>query len=298
MKILLAVSVILLLGSSLSAVSLYQENRSQQSRLDDYQDHVQQLLSQVEEISRNRLDYEKQLAQLSSDLTRSNSQLISLSNQLQAAEDQADPDYAELENTIRARLAAEFSQQNNAQTGSTTALLRQLSAMDKTEFSTLISMQGRYGEFLNSLNVSDQRMDVIIAALTNMVEQQNSAQQQLMEQQMQVRTDQITELQASGGNRQEIRERLQNINFGQMQQQIAEIYSPEAQRDALAFDLTDEELSAFADFQENQQQYSMSVFDTADGFTGFKTIINDTVTDPQGGTGTAMGIRVIQATPR
>jgi len=290
MKILLASGTALVAVTAAFAINLYQDNRAHQAKLDAYENHVQRLMSQVEDIRMNRINFEKEIEQLQSDLALSKSQLTSLSNQLQSALEKVDPDYAQIENDIRDRVAAEFAQPSNYQPQSSVALVRQLSEMDESEFSTLIAMQGRFGPFLSSLNVSDQRLDVIIGALTNLVEQQNQSQQQLMEQSMQLRSDQIAEVQASGGNRREVRERLRSVDFGNLQQQMADIYSPDAQREALAFDLTDSELEALARFQEDQQSdFSTSTSTFIDAGTAGPNSFPIQLNGPLSGQGSSPG---------
>ena len=219
--------------------SLLQRNQSQQQQLDDYQLHVEQLLSQVEENSLQRIDDEKQIGALQSQLTVLRSQLTAASNRLQIAQQQSDPDYQQVEREIRQQVRQELQlQSEQSPERNRVNLLRDLTALDPVELGEIMSLQGQFGGFLQSLDVSDERMEVIVSALGNLIAEQNQQRINLM-----------LEARNQGGNRREMRGELMAIT------------SPEAQLQALSYDLTEEELAALADFQAdrgNQQIFSRS----------------------------------------
>ena len=111
MKAVFIVIAVILSISGAYGYNFYQQGHLRQQQLADYEKHVKQLLLQVEATSRRRLDYEKQIGQLESELIKLSSQLTSVLNQLQIAESQTDPDYRELETAIRRRITDEFQQE-------------------------------------------------------------------------------------------------------------------------------------------------------------------------------------------
>jgi len=212
-----------------------QSNKLQQQQLADYDKQVQQLLTQVENNSLKRLEYEKEIQQLSSQLITTNSQLTALSNQLQASQQQINPDYQEIEAQIRQKVRNELQQETESRdSNSRIELIKQLSSLEPTELGELMSIQAQFGGFLQSLNVSDERMEVIVGALSDMVADQNQARMELA---MSVRTQRG----GSGASRRE------------MGAQLRALSSPEAQLEALSFDLTEAELNALSAFQSEQQ---------------------------------------------
>jgi len=230
MKILISTVIATLgLGGAYS-YSLYQRNQLQQQQLNDYQLHVEQLLTQVEGNSLQRLDYEEQIEELESELTMVSSQLTAASNQLQVAQTQSDPDYQRVESEIRRQVRQEFQQQiQESPEQARVNLVKELAALDPVELGEIMTLQGQFGGFLQSLDVSDERMEVIVSALGNLIADQN-----------QQRMDLMMDARSQGTGRREIRGDLFAIN------------SPEAQLEALAFDLTEEELDLLSEFQTNR----------------------------------------------
>jgi len=235
MKIIFSMLAVLLIFGGAYSYSSYQKNLLRNQQLSSYERQVQQLLTQIEQSSRRSLGHETQIRQLRSELLSTNSQLTSMSAQLQATQARVNPDYQLLENEIRQQVIAEFQQQST-NSNSRLNLIRQLSALDPIELGELMSIQGQFGGFLQSLDIGDARMEVIVGALSNMISDQNQARMDIM---LQMRS------QAQDANPREMRTQIRN--------QMTAINSPEAQREALSYVLTDEELGLLEDFQSDQQ---------------------------------------------
>jgi hypothetical protein len=94
-----------------------------------------------------------------------------------------------------------------------------------------MSMQGRYGEFLSALDVSEGRKEVIVDALINMMTDQDQQRRELIAQ--------------NAGNQQGRRE---------LRREMLAISSPDAQVEALSYVLDDNEMAAFESFQEEQRE--------------------------------------------
>jgi chromosome segregation ATPase len=233
MNKLVPVAGLLILSCGVYGYTLYRGNQSQAQQLTDYSEYVAQLLSQVESNTLQRVENDKLIQQLRSDLNTASSQLTAASNQLMVTQEQVSPDYQRLESEIRNRINNELRQQQESRTedGAQLALIKQLSALEPSELGSLMSLQGRYGSFLNSLNTSDERLEVIVGALNNMLVEQN-----------QVRTELLIEARSSGQDRRQLRAQL-----GALDNNV------EAQLESLSFALTEEELTAFSDFQELQE---------------------------------------------
>ena len=89
-------------------------------------------------------------------------------------------------------------------------------------------MQNRYGDFLELLDVDDERMELIIGALTNML---------------------AVEKQEREEYRQQRRERLRDST--NRRDRWMEIGSRESRLSEMSFVLTEQELAAFADYQQS-----------------------------------------------
>ena len=210
----------------------WQRNQRQEQQITAYEQHVQQLLDEVEASSLRRLEAEKELEQMRSSLAEVRSQITSVNNRLEEAQEQINPEYDAIEQRIRREIRAELQTQRPQQTStSKTSLLRELSRLDPAEMGNLMTMQSMYGGFLQSLNVDDARLEIIVDGLSNMIAEQNQARMDLM-----------LELQRENADPSQFRERMQAIN------------DPATQAEALSFVLTDEEMALFKQFQANQPQ--------------------------------------------
>lgn len=232
----LAISLTTVTTLGVVGVAEWQRYQRQEQQISAYEQHVQKLLGEVEASSVRRLDAEKELEQMRSALAEVRSQITSVNNQLQVAQAQISPEYAAMEQRIRREVRAELQPQRPQQTSSSkTTLLRQLSALDPAEMGNLMTMQGMYGGFLQSLNVDDVRMEIIVDGLSNMIAEQNQARMDLM-----------LELQQENADPGQFRERMQTIN------------DPANQVEALSFVLTDEEMALFKQFQASQPQQAFT----------------------------------------
>jgi hypothetical protein len=104
----------------------------------------------------------------------------------------------------------------------------------------LIGVQAQFGAFLDSLAVSEERRQRISEALLDLTLSRNQARADL---------------------------RSQGLPPEEMAREFMALMSPDATREVLAYDLTDEELAAFDTFQE--QQGSRIVTGTAGGNSVF-----------------------------
>lgn len=227
----------------------WQRHQRQEQQLQAYELHVQQLLGEVENSSLRRIDAETQLRQMRDSISEVRSQMTSVNNQLQVAQDRINPDYEAMEQRIRREVRSELQTQRPTQVAnSKTDLLRQLSQLDPAEVDELMTLQSMYGGFLQALNVDDARLEVIVDGLSNMIAEQNQARMELLQQMQENRRN---------GNPRQFGERMQAIN------------SPEIQSEALSFILTDDEMALFEQFQASQPQqaFTRTLIQSANGVT-------------------------------
>ena len=230
MKIVISVLAIGLVAGSVYAYNVQQQGQFARQQIDDYERQVNRLMSQVEDNSRLRLRFENRLGELESELTTLGSQLISTARELELAQKQVNPEYLQLEREIRQRITSELQTRTaDRNPASRLSLLTVLSAMDPIELAQLMSLQGQFGGFLQNLDVSEQRKEIIMAALSNLIADQNQTRMDLM-----------------------LEMRNQQLGRGEMRSQMQALSSPEAQREALSFDLTEDELTALAEFQNTR----------------------------------------------
>ena len=123
------IGLLALVGVLVYGIVLINENNTQQEQLADYRQHVEQLLSDIENSTLDRLSLEQQLEELRNDLLSQNSQISTVSQQLDEARLQINPDYQQIENDLRLRLTREISQElqarNNSQENPQLNLLKQ-----------------------------------------------------------------------------------------------------------------------------------------------------------------------------
>ena len=60
------------------------------------------------------------------------------------------------------------------------SLLKQLSELDPMTMGEIFAVNAQYGEFIQSLNVCEERLDAVVNALQNMIAGQNQAQSEIM----------------------------------------------------------------------------------------------------------------------
>lgn len=233
LRLVLAVTVCV---ASFFAYSNFQQRQIQQQQLANYQQQLEQLLAAGEENSRLRLGLESQIEELQSELVTLNSQLTSSTNELQLAEQRSNPDYQALERDIRQRVDAEYRQrQQQENPDSRIDLVRQLVELPPSELGQLMALQGQFGGFLDSLDVSNQRMDEIVTALSTLMAEQNQA-----------RMDMVMSARVQQGDPRDMQD------MQDMQERMMALSSPQAQREALSPHLSDEELDLLSEFQAQQ----------------------------------------------
>ncbi|MEX0618601.1 MAG: hypothetical protein WDZ76_07060 [Pseudohongiellaceae bacterium] len=245
MKIIVSAMTLLLGATGGYGWYLYQQTAAKDAQLARYASHVEDLMTQVENNTRRRLDMENQVEALSDQLRSSGTQLTNLSRQLEAAQARIDPDYEQLEQRIRETVSREYEQRSpapsvTARTVTPTDLVREFTQMDPMEQAALMSVGTQYRNFLDALEVSDERLDEIIDGLIAVTAEQNRARQDLLQQRMVFNPSQ------NGGRPTQPDPAV----LEDMRRQMVELANPEATREALSYYLTDEELELFSRVQE------------------------------------------------
>ena len=171
------------------SVTLYQRNIANKNLLDDYKDHVQRLLSQVEENTKNSILKETELTRLQAEIDRLNNIFEAPSDRLASIEKQNVPDYQEIERALRQRIINEYEHgKENQNTDSKLDLINEISSLEPSALNELMSLQNQFGPFIQALNVDEERMEEIVGVLTNYVVQQNQARQLVL---LQAQSEQI-----------------------------------------------------------------------------------------------------------
>ena len=171
------------------SVTLYQRNIASKNLLDDYKDHVQRLLSQVEENTKNSILKETELTRLQAEIDRLNNIFEAPSDRLAYIEKQNVPDYQEIERALRQRIINEYEHgKENQNTDSNLDLINEISSLEPSALNELMSLQNQFGPFIQALNVDEERMEEIVGVLTNYVVQQNQARQLVL---LQAQSEQI-----------------------------------------------------------------------------------------------------------
>ena len=238
MKATISGLIVALLFSTGALAWVVREYRLQETQLADYETHVRDLLSQVEDGSRVRLSLQDQLDDLQSERNTLVSQLTSIRDQLDLVQEQVSPDYQRMEAAIRQQLENEYQQRELAELtrDPRVSLINQLSALDPVELGAIMSVNGQYGSFLQALSVGDERKAEIINFLNDLIGQQNQSRQVLI---AQLRNGEIS--------RREMRSGLQDI------------MSPSAQQEALSQFLTDDELDTYRMELSNRRDQAASL---------------------------------------
>jgi chromosome segregation ATPase len=238
MRLLLTALLVTTLGASALALSYRQQNATLQQQVDALRTQAGQLLEELDQNTRRRLADETRATQLTEEIASSREQIRFLSQQMDQVRERIDPDFERLEQRIRQRLENEYQRRLTAATEamrnqptSVASVVSQLGSLSNQERMALIRVQGQYGTFLDTLDVGAERKTRITEALVDL----NLGQAQ-------VREDLLS----------------QGLEPQEMANQMMTLMSPEATRDTLAYDLTDEELAAFDAFQEQRQSTFMA----------------------------------------
>jgi hypothetical protein len=237
MKVFIGFSLVSISLTGAFAFSELQQSKLLTQQIDDYARQNFQLLTQIENNSLKNLETDKALRSLQSELSNRDSQLATLSRQLETAQLQIDPDYQQIETRIRQQLTREIQTTSNTPNSDLRiAVLKQLSELDPMVMAEIMALNAQYGAFIKGLAVSEEREEVIINALHNLIIDQNQARSEI-----------IQEMQAGP----------QAVTRGDLRHQMRAISDPSSQLEALAYDLTASELDAFAEFQEQRQSTSV-----------------------------------------
>ena len=213
------------------SVTLYQRNIANKNLLDDYKDHVQRLLSQVEENTKNSILKETELTRLQAEIDRLNNIFEAPSDRLAYIEKQNVPDYQEIERALRQRIINEYEHgKENQNTDSKLDLINEISSLEPSALNELMSLQNQFGPFIQALNVDEERMEEIVGVLANYVVQQNQARQLVL---LQAQSEQI--------GRREIGD------------QMRAIMSLEVMYEELAYDLSQNEISVLKQTHDDRE---------------------------------------------
>ena len=213
------------------SVTLYQRNIANKNLLDDYKDHVQRLLSQVEENTKNSILKETELTRLQAEIDRLNNIFEAPSDRLAYIEKQNVPDYQEIERALRQRIINEYEHgKENQNTDSKLDLINEISSLEPSALNELMSLQNQFGPFIQALNVDEERMEEIVGVLTNYVVQQNQARQLVL---LQAQSEQI--------GRREIGD------------QMRAIMGLDAMYEELAYDLSQNEISVLKQTHDDRE---------------------------------------------
>ena len=258
-KLTLAGSLALLLIATSMAFQFYSRYRLQGDQLSQVQTLLNEMRAELDGFAEQRISYESQIAGLNRDLSASRDTAAALNNELALAQEQISPDLSGIEQQIRRRVIREVEsrqQQNDLPTR--TRLLQQLARLEREELAEIMSLQSIYGGFLQALDVSDERMEEIVDALTSQIAVNNRARREIIEENV-----------GNPEGRRSIRRGLFALD------------SPSAQREAVSYFLDETELAVFDSFQEERQQQrqmSRTGFFGSPGSRAGTVMLNESIT--------------------
>ena len=189
MKRNLAIVIVPAFFFSTISAYLYFENVDNRNLLLEYETNAQRLLSQVKSDSEERVAREKELAMLRDEISRLNTELAAEPQLNTAIEEIPLSDYQETEEEIRKRIIYEYElDKTNRNSDRRLDLIKEISSLEPSSVSEIMSLQRQFGRFIQSLNVNEERMEEIVGVLINYVAGQSQARQTILEQ---ARSDQI-----------------------------------------------------------------------------------------------------------
>ena len=189
MKRNLAIVIVPAFFFSTISTYLYFENVANRNLLLEYETNAQRLLSQVKSDSEERVAREKELAMLRDEISRLNTELAAKPQLNTAIEEIPLSDYQETEEEIRKRIIYEYElDKTNRNSDRRLDLIKEISSLEPSSVSEIMSLQRQFGRFIQSLNVNEERMEEIVGVLINYVAGQSQARQTILEQ---ARSDQI-----------------------------------------------------------------------------------------------------------
>ena len=275
--IALSLSAAIILGGF--ALSERRQSKLLAQQIEDYARQNSQLLTQIESNSLRNVKSAEALRALQSELIDRDNQITALSRQLESTRQQVDPDYSQVEAQLRQQLRREIqANDTSANFNPSVSVFRQLSELDPMAVGEIFALNAQYGEFIKGLDADDERMDVVVTALQNLIADQNQA-----------RSDIIQELQTNpkAAIRDDLRQRMEAVS------------STEAQLEALAYDLTEAELNAFEEFQKQRQSAFASlrrIEGTANGpFNGPLFLGTDVI---RGEPGQSRAVQILPVNPQ
>lgn len=215
--------------SALAAYQFYSHASLQAEQIAHYQSFVSDLQAELDTAAAERIDYESRLAELSRELAAAQGALRGLNKDLELAREQISPDVYLMEQEIRERVILEVVQES-LQMPNRYAVSEQLGSLDPVEMRRVMSMQSRYSDFLSALDISEERRQVVVDALINMMVDQDQQRRELI-----------------------ARNADNQLGRRELRRQILATRSPEAQAEALAYVLDDNEMAAFEAFQAEQE---------------------------------------------
>ena len=239
MKVIVGLTLATIALAGWLTYSEMQQSNLLTQQIDDYARQNSQLLTQIETNSLKNIESAKVLRSMQDELNNRDNQLAALSRLLETAQQQIDPDYQQVETRIRQQITREMQASNNTPNlDPRVAILKQLAELDPVMMGEIMSLNAQYGEFIKGLNVSEEREEVIINALHNLIADQNQARAEIM-----------LEMQTA--------DPLATTRTDLFEQMRA-ISDPRSQLEALAYDLTASELDVFEEYQEQRQNTVMS----------------------------------------
>ena len=189
MKRNLAIVIVPAFFFSTFSAYLYVDNVANRNLLLEYETNAQRLLSQVKSDSEERVAREKELAMLRDEISRLNTELAAKPQLNTAIEEIPLSDYQETEEEIRKRIIYEYElDKTNRNSDRRLDLIKEISSLEPSSVSEIMSLQRQFGRFIQSLNVNEERMEEIVGVLINYVAGQSQARQTILEQ---ARSDQI-----------------------------------------------------------------------------------------------------------
>ena len=231
-KLTLAGSLALLLIATSMAFQFYSRYQLQSDQLSQVQTLLDAMLAELEEFAEQRISYESQIAGLNRELRASQDTAAALNKELALAQEQISPDFSRIEQQIRLKVVSEVEfQQQQKELPTRTRLLQQLVSLEQEELAEIMGLQSGFGGFLQALDVSDERMEEIVDALTSQIAENNRARREIIEENVGIPE-----------GRRSIRRKLFAFD------------SPSAQREAVSYLLDETELAVFDSFQEERQQ--------------------------------------------
>ncbi len=232
MRLMLIILSITVFGTAALAYAFRLEVHDQAQKAERLNRQVERLLEEIEGNARQRLADQNRIDQLNTELARSQARIEILDQQLVVAREQVDPDSEQMENRLRDRLESEYQQRLARATAevaepspTVVSVIAQLAGLNSQERMALFNVQARFGGFLDSLDTDLEHKDRIAKALVDISLSQAQAREDLMS---------------------------QGLEPQEIARQLRDIMDPGAVRETLAYDLTDEELAAFDQFQQQQ----------------------------------------------